>query len=220
VGDGTGRTLPPHTSQRPDPARDWLQLDCICRLCKCVAWCVCALTNSPRSPARPRRVESSGERDLATLNNFWGAVGIAPQGVRPVDMFAVNSLEMPPLASVAAALDASGPATSCGRAGGAALRRRLTNPRGMRLGRLRQQHRLAVWVRQSKPPYVWSTVFRDHLVAGLCPARVCPAPHPPPRTIPSRLCLPFTRHASLNYPPSFSLLLCRALPSSPAPAAG
>jgi hypothetical protein len=38
------------------------------------------------------------QRDLATINNFWGAVGIAPEGVRPVDMFAINSLEMPPFA--------------------------------------------------------------------------------------------------------------------------
>ena len=38
------------------------------------------------------------QRDLATIQNFWGAVGIAPEGIRPVDMFAINSLEMPPFA--------------------------------------------------------------------------------------------------------------------------
>ena len=37
--------------------------------------------------------------DLATINNFHGAVGIAPQQLRPVDMLGVNSLELPPFAA-------------------------------------------------------------------------------------------------------------------------
>jgi hypothetical protein len=37
--------------------------------------------------------------DLATINNFHGAVGIAPQQLRPVDMIGVNSLELPPFAA-------------------------------------------------------------------------------------------------------------------------
>ena len=42
------------------------------------------------------------QRDLATIQNFWGAVGISPEGTRPVDLFAVNSLEMPPFAGCGA----------------------------------------------------------------------------------------------------------------------
>ena len=42
---------------------------------------------------------TGANRDVATINNFWGAVGIAPEGRRPVDMFAVNSLELPPLSA-------------------------------------------------------------------------------------------------------------------------
>ena len=38
-------------------------------------------------------------RDLATINNFHGALGIAPQGLRPVDLFGVNALELPPFAA-------------------------------------------------------------------------------------------------------------------------
>jgi hypothetical protein len=42
------------------------------------------------------------QRDLATINNFWGSVGIAPESVRPVDLFAINSLELPPFAGCGA----------------------------------------------------------------------------------------------------------------------
>ena len=51
--------------------------------------------------------------DLATINNFWGAVGIAPEGVRPVDLFGVNSLELPPFAGCGA--DAQLAPQGCGR---------------------------------------------------------------------------------------------------------
>jgi len=57
------------------------------------------------------------ERDLPTINNFWGAVGIAPQGVRPVDMFAINSLELPPFAGcgmTSGGIDSAAP-FGCGR---------------------------------------------------------------------------------------------------------
>lgn len=37
-------------------------------------------------------------RDLPTINNFWGSVGICPEEIRPVDLFAINSLELPPFA--------------------------------------------------------------------------------------------------------------------------
>lgn len=51
------------------------------------------------------------QRDLATINNFWGSVGIAPEGVRPVDLFAVNSLELPPFAGCGATVGGFG----CGK---------------------------------------------------------------------------------------------------------
>eukprot|EP00040_Diaphanoeca_grandis_P014326 m.72606 g.72606 ORF g.72606 m.72606 type:complete len:482 (-) comp24467_c0_seq2:109-1554(-) len=57
------------------------------------------LTSRWMDPTLPVSVEASlgaEQRDLPTINNFWGAAGIAPQGVRPVDMFGVNSLEFPP----------------------------------------------------------------------------------------------------------------------------
>lgn len=50
------------------------------------------------APVSERASLGAEQRDLPTINNFWGAVGIAPQGVRPVDMFAINSLELPPFA--------------------------------------------------------------------------------------------------------------------------
>ena len=52
------------------------------------------------------------DRDLATIQNFWGAVGIAPEGTRPVDMFAVNSLELPPFAGCGCGKDVP---YGCGR---------------------------------------------------------------------------------------------------------
>ena len=54
------------------------------------------------------------QRDLATINNFWGAVGIAPEGTRPVDMFAVNSLELPPFAGCCGCAGQTG---ACGATG-------------------------------------------------------------------------------------------------------
>ena len=47
------------------------------------------------------RIDASN-RDLAAINNYWGALGVVPQGVRPVDMFAINSLELPPMAACGA----------------------------------------------------------------------------------------------------------------------
>jgi len=35
---------------------------------------------------------TADQRDLPVINNFWGSVGTALQGQRPVDMFAINSL--------------------------------------------------------------------------------------------------------------------------------
>eukprot|EP00729_Bicosta_minor_P005739 gene5739-35507_t len=52
------------------------------------------------------------QRDVATINNFWGAAGISPEGQRPVDLFAVNSLELPPIAACGA--DAAQP-FGCGK---------------------------------------------------------------------------------------------------------
>ena len=52
----------------------------------------------PTEPVSKAAELGAEQRDLATIQNFWGAVGIAPEGTRPVDMFAVNSLEMPPFA--------------------------------------------------------------------------------------------------------------------------
>ena len=56
------------------------------------------------------------QRDLATINNFWGAGGIAPQTLRPVDLIAVNSLELPPYSGCGAAMNADLPSGyGCGR---------------------------------------------------------------------------------------------------------
>lgn len=56
------------------------------------------------------------QRDLATINNFWGAGGIAPQTLRPVDLVAVNSLELPPYSGCGAAMNARAPSGyGCGR---------------------------------------------------------------------------------------------------------
>ncbi len=55
------------------------------------------------------------QRDLATINNFWGSVGIAPETVRPVDLFAVNSLELPPFAGCGASLTGGAAPYGCGR---------------------------------------------------------------------------------------------------------
>jgi hypothetical protein len=55
---------------------------------------------SKHAPAAPEL--AGNKRDLATINNFWGAVGISPQTVRPVDLFAVNSVELPPFAGCGA----------------------------------------------------------------------------------------------------------------------
>jgi hypothetical protein len=56
------------------------------------------------------------QRDLATINNFFGAGGIAPQTLRPVDLIAVNSLELPPYSGCGAAMDADSPSGyGCGR---------------------------------------------------------------------------------------------------------
>jgi hypothetical protein len=56
------------------------------------------------------------QRDLATINNFFGAGGIAPQTLRPVDLVAVNSLELPPYSGCGAAMDAGSPSGyGCGR---------------------------------------------------------------------------------------------------------
>ena len=53
--------------------------------------------NAPVSTNLPEQLGGK-QRDLAVINNFWGSVGIAPEGARPVDMFAINSLELPPFA--------------------------------------------------------------------------------------------------------------------------
>lgn len=53
--------------------------------------------NTPVSTNLPEQLGGE-QRDLAVINNFWGSVGIAPEGVRPVDLFAINSLELPPFA--------------------------------------------------------------------------------------------------------------------------
>jgi hypothetical protein len=56
------------------------------------------------------------QRDLATINNFWGAGGIAPQTLRPVDLVAVNSLELPPYSGCGASMHAGSPSGfGCGR---------------------------------------------------------------------------------------------------------
>ena len=57
-------------------------------------------------PTAPVSLEANigpEQRDMAVINNFWGAVGVAPQTIRPVDLFGVNSLELPPFAGCGAA---------------------------------------------------------------------------------------------------------------------
>eukprot|EP00041_Stephanoeca_diplocostata_P028949 m.839802 g.839802 ORF g.839802 m.839802 type:complete len:459 (-) comp23469_c0_seq4:4535-5911(-) len=58
----------------------------------------------PNSPVSTNIPETLGgdQRDLPTINNFWGSLGIAPEGARPVDLFAVNSVELPPFAGCGA----------------------------------------------------------------------------------------------------------------------
>lgn len=68
--------------------------------------------NTPVSKHIPQQLGGS-QRDLPTINNFYGSVGIAPEQVRPVDLFAVNALELPPYAGCGASQ--SGPAYGCGR---------------------------------------------------------------------------------------------------------
>jgi hypothetical protein len=59
--------------------------------------------NAPVSKMAPSAPElGANQRDLPTVNNFWGSVGIAPESVRPVDLFGVNSLELPPFAGCGA----------------------------------------------------------------------------------------------------------------------
>eukprot|EP00117_Sycon_ciliatum_P012894 scpid45499/ scgid13774/ len=41
-------------------------------------------------------------RDLPTINNFWGSAGVSPENTRPVDLFAINALELPPYAGCGA----------------------------------------------------------------------------------------------------------------------
>jgi hypothetical protein len=52
--------------------------------------------------------------DLPIVSNFWGHVGSAPSGVRPVDMFAINSLELPPFVGCGA-LSTDNSTYGCGR---------------------------------------------------------------------------------------------------------
>ena len=40
----------------------------------------------------------SSDLDLPVITNFYGSVGCAPAAVRPVDLFAINSLEIYPFA--------------------------------------------------------------------------------------------------------------------------
>jgi len=54
--------------------------------------------NSPLSNHTDPPQLPPNNRDLPTINNFWGSVGICPENTRPVDMFAINSLELPPFA--------------------------------------------------------------------------------------------------------------------------
>ena len=58
----------------------------------------------PTKPVSKHIPEQLGadQRDLPIINNFWGSVGIAPEGTRPVDLFGVNSLELPPFAGCGA----------------------------------------------------------------------------------------------------------------------
>ena len=74
-------------------------------------WCCCRV--DPNAVVSEQASLGAEQRDLATINNFWGAVGIAPEGTRPVDMFAVNSLELPPFAGCGANPDSA--PFGCGR---------------------------------------------------------------------------------------------------------
>ena len=68
--------------------------------------------NAPVSQHAPGDYPGS-QRDLPTINNFWGSVGVAPEGVRPVDLFAINALELPPFAGCGA--DQKQTPFGCGR---------------------------------------------------------------------------------------------------------
>ena len=60
-------------------------------------------------------------RALPVINNFLGAVGVAPSvvgapgGERPVDLFAINALELPPFAGCGASAIGAGAPFGCGR---------------------------------------------------------------------------------------------------------
>ena len=70
----------------------------------------------PNTPVTSAMDLGGEQRDLATINNFYGSVGIAPQGKRPVDLFAVNSLELPPFAGCGAVRKGDDSAAyGCGR---------------------------------------------------------------------------------------------------------
>jgi hypothetical protein len=56
----------------------------------------------PNAEVSKKAQIGGSNRDLAAINNYWGALGIVPQSVRPVDMFAINSLELPPMAACGA----------------------------------------------------------------------------------------------------------------------
>ena len=68
--------------------------------------------NIPVSTNVPKQL-GGDQRDLAVINNFWGSVGIAPEGARPVDLFAINSLELPPFAGCGS--NANSMPFGCGR---------------------------------------------------------------------------------------------------------
>ena len=70
----------------------------------------------PNEPVSVRAGLGAAARDLGVVNNFWGSAGVAPQGVRPVDLVGVNSLELPPFVGC-------GAGQPCGRLslGGAAV---------------------------------------------------------------------------------------------------
>ena len=69
---------------------------------------------NPNVPVSEAAKLDGNQRDLATINNFWGSVGIAPEGVRPVDLFAINALELPPYTGCGASSSGHVP-YGCGR---------------------------------------------------------------------------------------------------------
>jgi hypothetical protein len=91
-----------------------MALSRLCQLLAAIALCTAAVPSleelsgnwiDPYSPVSKHADPNLGgdQRDLPTVNNFWGSFGVAPEQVRPVDLFAVNAVELPPFAGCGAA---------------------------------------------------------------------------------------------------------------------